>query len=80
MFEERRANESVLASGDVEPDSVITLTRAVAKAVIAPGMIAVLTPLILGFLVGPRSVLGLLSSCIGNAAMLAFPAPEEPHR
>ena len=43
MSEERRTNESVLASGNVEPDSVVTLTRAVAKAVIAPGMIAVLT-------------------------------------
>jgi len=72
ISEERWTNESVLALGDVEPDSVVTLTRAVAKAVIAPGMIAVLTPLILGFLVGPRSVMGLLSGCIGNAAMLAL--------
>merc|ERR1712167_6921 len=38
---------------------------------IAPGIYAVLTPLIVGFLVGPRAVMGLLAGCIGSAAMLA---------
>merc|ERR1712217_92696 len=32
---------------------------------------AVLTPLVVGFLVGPRAVMGLLAGCIGSAAMLA---------
>lgn len=38
---------------------------------IAPGLYAVLTPLIVGFLVGPRAVMGLLAGTIGSAAMLA---------
>merc|ERR1712078_917874 len=38
---------------------------------IAPGVYAVLTPLIAGFLIGPRAVMGLLAGCIGSAAMLA---------
>merc|ERR1712078_467954 len=39
---------------------------------IAPGVYAVLTPLIAGFLIGPRAVMGLLAGCIGSAAMLAI--------
>merc|ERR1712190_343460 len=35
------------------------------------GIYAVLTPLIVGFLIGPRCVMGLLAGCIGSAAMLA---------
>merc|ERR1719197_553855 len=38
---------------------------------IAPGVYAVLTPLVAGFLVGPRAVMGLLAGTIGSAAMLA---------
>merc|ERR1719399_912035 len=38
---------------------------------IAPGVFAVLTPLIAGFLIGPRCLMGLLAGCIGSAAMLA---------
>merc|ERR1712151_1111624 len=38
---------------------------------IAPGVYAVLTPLMAGFLIGPRCVMGLLAGCIGSAAMLA---------
>merc|ERR1712188_164248 len=36
-----------------------------------PGIYAVLTPLSVGMLVGPRCVMGLLAGCIGSAAMLA---------
>merc|ERR1712048_122093 len=59
---------------DVEPDSdrcVMISTRSSVKEMIAPGVFAVLTPLVSGFLVGPRSVMGLLAGCIGSAAMLA---------
>jgi len=38
---------------------------------LAPGLYAVLTPLITGFMVGPRAVMGMLAGCIGSAAMLA---------
>merc|ERR1719211_93641 len=39
---------------------------------LAPGLYAVFTPLIAGFLVGPRMLMGLLSGCIGSAAMMAI--------
>merc|ERR1719356_1929651 len=38
---------------------------------IAPGVYAVLTPLIVGLMIGARCVMGLLAGCIGSAAMLA---------
>merc|ERR1712217_712741 len=59
---------------DVEPDSdrcVMISTRSSIKEMIAPGVYAVLTPLMAGFLIGPRCVMGLLAGCIGSAAMLA---------
>merc|ERR1712178_485280 len=59
---------------DVEPDSdrcVAISTTSSVKEMIAPGVYAVLTPLVAGFLVGPRAVMGLLAGCIGSAAMLA---------
>merc|ERR1719188_2886297 len=46
-------------------------TRSSVKEMIAPGIYAVFTPLITGFLVGPRAVMGLLAGTIGSAAMLA---------
>merc|ERR1719401_1486661 len=59
---------------DVEPDTdrcVMISTRSSVKEMIAPGVFAVLTPLIAGFLVGPRCLMGLLAGCIGSAAMMA---------
>merc|ERR1719326_1763833 len=59
---------------DVEPDSdrcVMISTKSSVKEMIAPGIYAVLTPLTVGFMVGPRAVMGLLAGCIGSAAMLA---------
>merc|ERR1719323_455746 len=46
-------------------------TRSSIKEMIAPGVYAVLTPLVTGFMVGPRAVMGLLAGTIGSAAMLA---------
>merc|ERR1719161_3188390 len=46
-------------------------TRSSIKEMIAPGLYSVLTPLIVGFTVGPRMVMGLLVGTIGSAAMLA---------
>merc|ERR1719454_1253080 len=47
-------------------------TKSSIKEMLAPGLYAVLTPLIVGMLVGPRCVMGLLAGCIGTAAMLAI--------
>jgi Na+/H+-translocating membrane pyrophosphatase len=72
----RRAckGEIIPDDDDVEPDSdrcVMISTRSSVKEMIAPGIYAVFTPLITGFLVGPRAVMGLLAGTIGSAAMLA---------
>merc|ERR1719266_238634 len=47
-------------------------TQSSVKEMIAPGLYAVATPLIVGFGVGPRMLMGLLAGCIGSAAMLAI--------
>jgi len=71
----RSSNGEVLTGDDdVEPDSdrcVMISTRSSIKEMIAPGVYAVLSPLVVGFLIGPRCVMGLLAGCIGSAAMLA---------
>merc|ERR1719230_1848859 len=66
---------SVPEEDDVEPDSdrcVMISTRSSVKEMVAPGAYAVLTPLCVGFLVGPRALMGLLAGTIGTAAMLAI--------
>jgi len=66
--------EKLEGDDDVDPDSdtcVAISTRSSIKEMLAPGIYAVLTPLAVGFTVGPRAVMGLLAGCIGSAAMLA---------
>jgi len=59
---------------DVHPETdkcVQISAQSAVKEMIAPILYAVLTPLIVGFMLGPRAVMGLLVGCIGSAAMLA---------
>merc|ERR1712000_630960 len=66
--------ETVAPEDDIEPDSdrcVMISTRSSVKEMIAPGFCAVLSPLVIGFLVGAKGVMGLLAGTIGSAAMLA---------
>jgi len=68
------AGETIPDDEEVEPDSdrcVLISTRSSVKEMLAPGLYAVMTPLIVGFMVGPRAVMGMLAGCIGSAAMLA---------
>merc|ERR1719223_1905746 len=68
------AGETIPPDEEVEPDSdrcVLISTRSSVKEMLAPGIYAVMTPLIVGFMVGPRAVMGMLAGCIGSAAMLA---------
>jgi inorganic pyrophosphatase len=68
------AGETIPEDEEVEPDSdrcVLISTRSSVKEMLAPGIYAVMTPLIVGFMVGPRAVMGMLAGCIGSAAMLA---------
>jgi inorganic pyrophosphatase len=69
------AEGKISEEDDVEPDSdrcVKISTQSSVKEMIAPGLYAVFTPLIAGFLVGPRMLMGLLAGCIGSAAMMAI--------
>lgn len=66
--------QPLIGDDDVEPDSdrcVMISTRSSVKEMIAPGLYAVLTPLVAGLMIGPRAVMGLLAGTIGSAAMLA---------
>jgi inorganic pyrophosphatase len=68
------AGETIPEDEEVDPDSdrcVLISTRSSVKEMLAPGVYAVMTPLIVGFMVGPRAVMGMLAGCIGSAAMLA---------
>merc|ERR1719502_2212908 len=60
---------------EVEPDSdrcVEISTRSSVREMIAPGTYAVLAPLIGGFIVGPRFLMGLLAGAIASGCMLAI--------
>ena len=60
---------------EVMPDSdkcVLISTRSSVREMIAPGTYAVLAPLIGGFLVGPRFLMGLLAGAIASGCMLAI--------
>jgi len=60
---------------EVEPDSdkcVAISTRSSVREMIAPGTYAVLAPLMGGFLVGPRFLMGLLAGSITSGCMLAI--------
>jgi len=60
---------------EVTPDSdkcVTISTRSSVREMIAPGTYAVLAPLIGGFLVGPRFLMGLLAGAIASGCMLAI--------
>jgi len=60
---------------DVVPDSdrcVQISTRSSVREMIAPGLYAIVTPLLVGFCVGPRCLMGLLAGSIVSGAMLAI--------
>merc|ERR1719399_1643020 len=60
---------------DVDPESdrcVAISTRSSVREMIAPGGYAILAPLFVGFLVGPRCLVGMLAGGIGSGAMVAI--------
>merc|ERR1712217_402933 len=60
---------------DVSPDSdrcVAISTASSVKEMIAPGAYAVLTPICVGFCVGPECLMGLLAGSIVSGAMIAI--------
>merc|ERR1719235_3052541 len=60
---------------DVEPDSdrcVEISTKSSVREMIAPGMYAILIPLMVGFTVGPRCLMGVLAGAIASGCMNAI--------
>ena len=67
--------EPIPPSMDVIPDSnkcVAISTKSSVREMIAPGAYAILAPLFVGFLVGPRCLVGMLAGGIGSGAMVAI--------
>merc|ERR1719498_846774 len=74
-IERASKGETIPEDEDVEPDSdkcVQISTRSSVKEMIAPGAYAILTPLIVGFTLGPRCLMGVLAGAIVSGAMLAI--------
>ena len=68
-------NWTAPADKEVWPDSkkcVEISTRSSVREMIAPGMYAILAPLIGGFLVGPRFLMGMLAGAVAGGCMLAI--------
>lgn len=64
-----------LMEGTAEPDSntcVAICTKSSIEEMILPGTYAVLAPITVGFLVGPRCLAGLLGGAIASGSMLAI--------
>merc|ERR1719163_2358527 len=60
---------------DVEPDSdkcVMISTKSSVTEMIAPGAYAILAPMIVGFIVGPRCLMGVLAGAIASGCMNAI--------
>jgi len=73
----RRASEgeSIPPEEDVKPDSdrcVALATRAAIQEMLAPALFAILSPLTIGFLVGPRCLMGALAGSTASGCLLAI--------
>jgi len=67
--------EAIPEADDVEPDSdrcVQISTRSSVKEMIAPGCYAIIAPIFIGFLAGPRCLMGVLGGAVVSGAMLAI--------
>ena len=65
----------VPAEREVEPDSdrcVAISTRSSIREAIAPGAYAILAPIFIGTLVGPRMLMGMLAGSIASGCMMAI--------
>merc|ERR1719321_1954956 len=69
------AGTTIPEGKDVEPDSdrcVAISTRSSVREMIAPGLYAILIPLMVGFTVGPRCLMGVLAGAIASGCMNAI--------
>jgi len=68
------AGQQILPEDDVVPDSdrcVALATRAAIEEMVAPALFAIMAPLTIGFLVGPRCLMGSLAGSIISGCVLA---------
>merc|ERR1712113_179393 len=75
MGEMASRGETIPEADDVEPDSdrcVQISTRSSVKEMIAPGCYAIIAPIFIGFLAGPRCLMGVLGGAVVSGAMLAI--------
>merc|ERR1719214_394762 len=74
-IERASRGEEIPEDEDVTPDSdrcVAISTRSSVVEMIAPGSYAVLAPLIIGFTIGPRCLMGVLAGAIASGCMNAI--------
>jgi len=74
-IERASRGETIPAEEDVEPDSdrcVAISTKSSVVEMIAPGAYAILSPIFIGFFVGPKCLMGLLAGAISSGAMVAI--------
>jgi inorganic pyrophosphatase len=67
--------ETVTEADEVVPDSdkcVAISTRSSIREAIAPGAFAILAPIFIGLLVGPRMLMGMLAGSISSGCMMAI--------
>jgi len=67
--------ETIPPEEDVQPESdrcVALATRAAIQEMLAPALFAILSPLIVGFMVGPRCLMGALAGSIVSGCVLAI--------
>ena len=68
------AGEPIPHDEEVEPDNdrcILISTDSSVTEMLPLGIYAIVTPLIVDFMVGLRAVMGMHAGCIGSAAMLA---------
>ncbi|MEF8835614.1 MAG: sodium-translocating pyrophosphatase [Candidatus Thermoplasmatota archaeon] len=75
--EARRQFEEVtgLLDGDAEPDyqrPINLATSAALREMVIPGLMAIVIPLIIGFILGPTSLVGFLMAAVGTGFVLAI--------
>jgi inorganic pyrophosphatase len=74
-IEKASRGDSIPEGEDVLPDSdrcVAISTRSSVREMVAPGLYAILIPLMVGFTIGPRCLMGVLAGAIASGCMNAI--------
>jgi len=74
-IEKASRGEAIPPEEEVKPDSnrcVMISTRSSVREMIAPGSYAILAPMLIGFLVGPKCLMGCLAGALVTGCMMAI--------